>query len=73
MKRIIRYLMGIRVRTIRLLEVDLNQIQKWAIREMMKAIERRPDGLSDMQFGFRKHPTTHQAILSTTSMTGITH
>ena len=61
------------MRTIRLLEADLNQILKWASREMMKAIERRPDRLSDMQFRFRKHCTTHQAILSTTSMIGIAH
>ena len=40
---------------------------------MMKAIERRPNGLSDMQFGFRKHHTTHQAILSTTLMIDIAH
>ena len=62
-----------KMRTIRLLEVDLNQILKWTSQEMMKAIERSPGGLSDMQFGFRKHCTTHQAILSTTSMIDIAH
>ena len=46
-------------RTIRLMEVDLNQVLNWASREIMRAIEKRPDGLSDMQFGFRKHYTTH--------------
>ena len=51
----------------------MNQILKWASREMMREIERRPDRLSDMQFGFQKHHTTHQAILSTTSMIDIAH
>ena len=57
-----------KMRTIRLLEADLNQVLKWASREITRAIKKRPDGLSDMQFGFRKHRTTHQAILNTTSM-----
>ena len=39
----------------------------------MRAIEKRPDGLSDMQLSFRKHRTTHQAILSTTSTIDIAH
>ena len=56
-----------------LMEVDLNQVLKWASREIMRAIEKRPDGLSNMQFGFRKHRTTHQAIMSTTSMINIAH
>ena len=42
---------------IRLLEADLHQVLKWASREMMREIEKRTDGLSDMQFGFRKHCT----------------
>ena len=62
-----------KMRTIRLMEADLNQVLKWASREIMREIEKRPDGLSDMQFGFRKHRTTHQAILSTTSMIDIAH
>ena len=62
-----------KMRTIRILEADLDQILKWASREMIKEIKRRPDGLSDMQFGFRKHHTTHQAILSMTSMIDIAH
>ena len=62
-----------KMRTIRLLEADLNQILKWASREMMREIEKKPDGLSDTQFGLRKHCTTHQAILSTTTMINIAH
>ena len=61
------------MRTIRLLEADLNQVLKWASREKMREIEKRPDGLSGMQFGFRKHRTMHQAILSKTSMIDIAH
>ena len=38
------------MRKIRLLEADLNQILKWASREMVREIEKKPDGLSDMQF-----------------------
>ena len=60
-----------KMRTIRLMEADLNQVLKWASREIMRAIEQRPEGLSDMQFGFRKHRTTHQEILSTTSIIDI--
>ena len=60
-----------KMRTIRLMEADLNQVLKWVSREIMRAIEKRPDGLSDMQFGFRKHRTMHQAILSTTLMIDI--
>ena len=57
------------------MEADLNHILKWAIREMMREIEKNPDELSDMQFGFgfRKHHTTHQAILSATTMIDIAH
>ena len=62
-----------KMRTIRLLEADLNQILKWASREMMREIEKKPDRLSDMQFGFRKHRMTHQAILSTITMIDIAH
>ena len=60
-----------KMRTIRLMEADLNQVLKWASREIMKEIEKQPDRLSNMQFGFRKHRTMHQAILSTTSMIDI--
>ena len=60
-----------KMRTICLMKADLNQVLKWACREIMRAIEKRPDGLSDMQLGFRKHCTTHQEILSTTSMMDI--
>ena len=52
-----------KMRTICLMEADLNQVLKWASREIMRAIEQRPEGLSDIQFGFRKHRTTQQAIL----------
>ena len=61
------------MRTVRILEVDLNQILKWESREMIKEIKRKPNGLSDMQYIFRKHRTTHQAILSMTSMIDIAH
>ena len=40
---------------------------------MIKEIKRKPNGLSDMQYIFRKHRTTHQAILSMTSMIDIAH
>ena len=43
-----------KMRTIQLLEVDLNQVLKWASREIMRAIEKRPEGLSDMQFGYNR-------------------
>ena len=62
-----------KMRTIRLLEADLNQVLKWASREIMRAIEKRPDGLSDTQFRFRKHCTRHQAMLSMTMMNNIAH
>ena len=61
------------MRTIRLLEAHLNQVLKWATKEMMREIEKRPDRLSGMQFRFRKHCTTHQTILSMTAMINIAH
>ena len=62
-----------KMRTIRLLEADLNQVLKWVSREIMSAIEKRPDGLSDMQFRSKKHGTTHQAILGMTTIIDIAH
>ena len=60
-----------KMRTVRLMEAETEQVLKWASREIMRAIEKLPDGRSDMQFGFRKHRTTHQEFLSMTSMIDI--
>ena len=38
--------------TIRLLKADLNQVLKRTSGEIMRAIKKRPYGLSNMQIGF---------------------